>query len=61
MQPIVHLVLAYCGKILLSGLENNNKVLEKDNSKLLKIVQTELADRFFRLDKECLRRDVTDT
>lgn len=44
MQPIVHLVLAYCGKkILLSSLENNNKELEKDNSKWSKIVQTELA------------------
>lgn len=40
----MHLVLACCGKILLSELENNNKELEKDNSKWLKIAQTELAD-----------------
>lgn len=40
----MHLALAYCGNNVLSGLENNNKELEKDNSKWLKIVQTELAD-----------------
>lgn len=59
-SSIVHLVLAYCGKILLSGLENNTREWEKYKSRYKDSLLTQFEQRFFRLEKQCLRRDVTD-